>query len=559
MRKNILLLGLIGVVFSLSSCSIFGNKEYNYTVTKISGTDFYKRTTDYELEGGEGKYKKLTCYYKNNEEICYVDVLSMFNMFKDNLSSDPNVFTNSLNNGVVTISFKGQKNDQSIVLDSSTNEVTVSGTNFYAFYFEGEGKSSADEYETFDYAYSDKAIEFNLKDYNLTSYYIDNTVLLPLSIFQLVYTQLIGYNYYYVNGKIHGSFTGGYNYSGSSLKNATEEIKELNYNYLRLFLNKFYGLSKYKGYNDLTNVDTLLNKYKTSLYSNSKRENETAVKKILDYELDDLHTGVINNSIYHGNYDVEVGYSPKYQNLSDSLKSLEKQYKQSDFGSMALYDKTTNQIFGQIYQDTVYLKLDEFNYTSKSSKIDPSKINDDTFTFMYLALNQLKSYSYIKNVVIDLTQNTGGAVISGLELLSFMTNDKIVWSYESLNGEYGYEEAIVDNDFDGDLTDDDAFTNYNYYIEISDVSFSCANLVPFIAKEYNYATIIGTTSAGGMGVVDYGVLPDGTYFQYSSATKLNCHKDQKSGRSCEDGVLPDIAIDSKQLYNYAYIATKINK
>lgn len=271
-----------------------------------------------------------------------------------------------------------------------------------------------------------------------------------------------------------------------------------------------------------------------------------------------MHSGVVNNSIYHGNYNIDVSTPSKMTNIKNSLSKLEKQY-QTNFSANTLIDPKTRTILGKIYNDTVYLKLDEFVYTTKTDSVKNNDISNDTYTFMYVALNLLKSYPYIKNVVIDLTQNTGGTVISGLELLSFMTNDKIVWSFESLNEEYAYQEVSVDNDFDGDLTDDDAFTNYNYFIEISDVSFSCANLVPFIAKEYNYATIIGQTSAGGMGVVDYAVLPDGTYFQYSSSIKLNCHKDQKSGRSCEDGVEPDITIPYNSLYDYSYIDTLINK
>ncbi len=557
MKRSILIISSLLLILSLTSCSIFGNKEFGYKTTKIEGTNFYKRTTEYELEAGEGTYKQLTCYY-NGDDICYVDVLNMFDIFKDNMSSDPSVFTNTLSSGVVTIKFLGQnQTDQYITLDSSTNEVVVSSTNFYSFYFDGEGKTTGTEYETEDFAYENKQITFNLEDYGLTSYNIDNTVLLPLSIFQLIYTQNIGYNYYYVNGIIHGSFTGSYNFSGSSYSSATEQIRELNYNYLRLFLTKYYGLANY---NNLTleNVDTLLSKYKSKFLSTTKKDNEEAVSSILDYELNDLHTGVVNNSIYHGNYNINVNTPSKLTNLKKSLSELERQYQMSEYGSLALYDKSTKLILGQIYNNTVYLKFDEFNYTSKGSTINYNDIANDTYTFMYAAFNALKGYPNITNIVIDLTQNTGGTVISGLELLSFMTNDKIRWSFESLNDEYGYEEVVVDNDFDGDLTDDDAYTNYNYFIEISDVSFSCANLVPFIAKEYNYATIIGTTSSGGMGVVDYGVLPDGTYFQYSSSIKLNCYKNQASGRICEDGVVPNISINSKSLYNYAYIDRLIN-
>ncbi len=558
MKRSILFISCGILALSLASCSIFGNKEYGYTITQINGTDFYKRTTRYELEAGENTYKEITCYYTGND-ICYVNVLDMFNVFKDNLSSDPNVFTNTLSSGVVKISFNGQNNkEQYITLDSSTNEVYVSSANFYSFYFDGEGKTTASEYETNDYAYNDKALTFNLEDYGLKSYSIDNTVLLPLSIFQLIYTQEIGYNYYYVNGVIHGTYIGNYNYAGSSLNDSNDDIRELNYNYLRLFLNKYYGLSNYKGYNDLTNVDTLLATYKDKFFSSKKRDNEEAVSYILDYELNDLHSGVINESIYHGNYNINVSTPSKLLNIKNSLSLLEKQYKTS-FSASTLIDPKSRITLGKIYNNTAYLKIDEFVYATKGESIKNSDVSNDTYTFMYVALNTLKQYPYINNVVIDLTQNTGGTVISGLELLSFMTNDKIVWSFESLNGEYGYQEVVVDNNFDGDLTDLDAFTNYNYFIEISDVSFSCANLVPFIAKEYKFATIIGQTSAGGMGVVDYAVLPDGTYFQYSSAIKLNCHKNQESGRSCEDGVEPDITIPYNSLYDYLYIDSIINK
>ena len=568
-------LSVAGLACVLSGCDFASEEtwtEYNYTCSKVSGTDFYKRQTLFytgltDSVTKEKDTRTITAYYKEGEEICYVDVLEMTEAFSEDYTSstsgyDPD-WQFTYEDGKATASYVGQGGvRQSIVIDASDNSVVISSPNYYSLYFEGEGHSSYDEFDYDINAYAQNSFSFDLDDYNLSAYNIDGKVLLPSAIYDLIYTQEIGIDYYYIDGILYAD-SGNESYQGVSTTAPTEAIRELTYNYFLLFFHKYYGLSPYKGLTTVAKIEEFLSPYKDAILSTYRSIFEPAEQKIFGELVDDPHSGVNRKSIYHREtYTVESSYGDRTYAISENYSKYSSLRESASTTGVTSLTTSAGVEVAKVYGDTAFISFDEFAYISAKNDISDEKyVGSDTDTLMYVALQKIGAYSAntqtINNVVVDLTTNTGGYVIEGMGLLSFMTNDTITYTYDYLDtNTHGTWTVNVDNDNDGDTTDDDAYTQYNWFIETSNVSFSCGNLVPFLAKEYGYATILGGTSSGGMCVVGTGVLPDGTYFQKSSPLMRNCAVNETSdSRSCEDGVLPDKGFSYNLYYDYAYISS----
>ena len=586
-------LSALGLLMAITSCNfkkttttIFdstsgestadGDVEYGENCFKIEGTDFYKRQTTYytgQFEGTEPVSTKIDAYYKQGEGICYVDVVSLFNYFADNFTSDPTVFANTTANGKATIAFKGQEGImQSIVLDTADNTVSISSPNYYSLYFEGEGHTEYGEYKYDTLPYAQTRFGFDLDDYGLSAYNVDGKVLLPLSIYNLIYTQEFSYDYYYINGNIYASSAGYQTFEGQSNESCTLAVRDLTYKYFLLFFHQYYGLSHYMGLDTVEKIETFLAKYKSDILSTNRGVFEQAEADIFNQLLDDPHSGLSKNSIYHGNYTIDSNYgsriikiSTKAQEFSEARSEKYNEYKTAGkLTELTVGTGPTKYTVARVVGNTAIISFDSFEYDSDKDHPGKNLVKNDLFSLMYYALEEIDKYSAntstIENVLVDLSCNTGGYVIAGMELLSFMTNDPIVWRYDFMNT-HTYASQVTKVDNDGDFDDNDAHTQYKWFIQTSAVSFSCGNLVPYLAQEYGYAKIIGGTSGGGMCVVGTGVLPDGTYFQKSSATGRNGSLNEVSDdsyRSCESGVVPDKTLVSRNYYDLDGVVTAIN-
>lgn len=554
-------------------------EEYGEKCYEIKDSPFYRRKTYYNLgivdSANENIIIPIDCYYKNNDGICYVDCLSLYNIFKDKMSSDPNVFTNHVKDGILTISFIGlNKVIQSVVIDSNTNKVIISSPNYYSYYFDGEDHFEGNFYKYDITPFKEINISYNLSDYDLEAYLVEGNVVLPLSIFNLIFTQEIGYDYLYSNGKIYGLSNNSKEFEGKSNESVTKEIRELTYNYLLLFFHKYYGLSSYYGLDTVEDVKNYLAPYKYKLLSTNSQTFEKAEMEIFDAYIDDPHSSLTSYSLYHSSVFIIEGskgervqqlysYNSKYS--SDRNNKIGGYVKNNRLKELYVIDDGKKKNLAYVFDNTAIISFDSFSINASLKSPNKSNTEDDLFSLMYFALNEIDKYSMnnqkIENIVIDLTTNTGGFVIAGLELLSFMTNENVIWTYDYLNmGAYQSRIFKCDNDCNGDFDDLDAHTQYNWFIEISQVSFSCGNLVPYLAKEYGFAKILGLPSAGGMCTVGKGILPDGVSFNKSQAGNRNASTkeiENKDYRSCEDGVIPDVLINGEELYDLNSLSSAI--
>ena len=157
--------------------------------------------------------------------------------------------------------------------------------------------------------------------------------------------------------------------------------------------------------------------------------------------------------------------------------------------------------------ETAVIRFDLFSHLLPIIT-DPGTALDmlDTSTFLkssspfgfMKAFKEIEQHSEIKNVVLDLTCNGGGMVLTLPFLAAFFTKDPTIYLKDNLSSvvrEFHYD---VDLNCDGVYRGQgDCYADkYHFYLLTSDFSFSCASAFPTMAKIAGI-DIIGVQCGGG--------------------------------------------------------------
>ncbi len=163
-----------------------------------------------------------------------------------------------------------------------------------------------------------------------------------------------------------------------------------------------------------------------------------------------------------------------------------------------------------IIDDTAIIYFESFmeNLTREKSFYTklPSREDEETstFAFFYRAFEEIQENKNVKNVVLDISNNGGGAAAALICTLGFLSEDGEAHftHMDMLNQSYHDEYYHIDTNLDGIFDDEDGFGGeYNFYILTSGASYSCGNALPYFAQKYGQAAIIGQTPNGGDCVV----------------------------------------------------------
>ena len=199
--------------------------------------------------------------------------------------------------------------------------------------------------------------------------------------------------------------------------------------------------------------------------------------------------------------------------------------------------------------DTAVIYFNEFDDDSStrdpSYYLDPVKEEDEeesTFAFFYDSFETIKEHEEVKNVVINLSDNGGGAAAALVSVLGFLSEDGEVkiTSKDMMAGNYREEYYHVDTNLDGVADDQDGFGGqYDFYILCSGSSYSCGTALPYFAQQNGLAAIIGTRPGGGDCVVGSFVDAYGRCAAYSGMLKLGKDEDGEFV-SDEKATVPDL-------------------
>ncbi|ENY68521.1 Hypothetical protein, predicted transmembrane protein, putative protease [Metamycoplasma auris 15026] len=432
------------------------------------------------------------------------------------------------------------QNKYSIEIDFQTKKINVSNYKFFTEilkdYKRGEeelqieflSKKNLNEKTHFSYDLSKYDIEI-LKD--------KKDLYLPVVLLNQILLNESNYQTYF-NGEYFNLFnyfeTLGSSYGPALLKqsNVNNEniplgLKEFQYKYFPFLFDYYYGIKNknnqsYKNF-FATYEDDIL----------AENDNHYLATKDIINDLGDLHsTSIIDGYYNHDN---------------DAIKNIEKEFRK--IRRIRKRAEIENELgkrdFGKIEYSITYTP------DRKTGIISFRAFDKMTASGIEKSLEIAKNEG-IKNIVFNITVNSGGYVGSAFEIMGFMTNKPFYsYTYNPLSQEKSVEE----------IKSKYKKYDFNYFILTSPFSFSAANILAQMVKDNKVAKVIGYKTHGGASAINYAILPTGDIIQISSNHVFS----DKNFNNIEFGVKPDIFFEEDiyknqdQLYDLNYIQQIVNK
>lgn len=381
-----------------------------------------------------------------------------------------------------------------------------------------------------------------------------------------------GDNFYYMAALENELFDHYMNNSKfTNLDNRSEAMAVYTYNELAFIVENLYGLAEYKIPEDSSFYSIVEGMGLVSdLLSTSTADYEYGVAEFVARWLSDGHASyeypspyAANNRDYYqsigGNY--SGGRNVRVQKLIND---------QSEMRSLR-NDADKNGVYFETYDDTAIIRFDAFNKASGNTTTYYENITDQTYSYLhgfdspllfYKAFSEIQSMGgSIKNVVVDITNNGGGAVDSLPWLEAFFTDDPSLTIKQGRTGEVITTHYDVDLNRNGVFGDEgDTFQGkYNFYLLTSNFSFSCGNAFPTLAKSKGFMTIIGETSGGGECSVEMFATACGTIIRNSSNNHIGYYDYDNSRFVGNDGgIAPDHTYPREEFYNLDYLVNFIH-
>lgn len=352
-------------------------------------------------------------------------------------------------------------------------------------------------------------------------------------------------------------------YNSAKKRKFSKEFVDFNYGELCLLYDCQYGL---KESHDIKSFDEFFND--TGLVSLIKNQDslgtDLALNTMINLYFDDLHCGF---GLPSWNTDSEAyersvaalpqgAYRARSLEITDELTSYRE--KQAPNGIPPY----------QEVEDTAYITFDEFAFDPTADhKVLPTDadlptLETDTIRLVQYAVNKItRAGSPIKNVVVDLSLNGGGAVFTAAYLLAAFLGTSSMASKDMITGAQSMTNYKVDTNLDGVFDEKDTLANrgLNLFCFTSGYSYSCGNMVPAMFKDSGKVTLVGRTTGGGSCAVSYGSTASGSIVQTSSPRRFSFSKNG-GFYDVDRGAEPDVFIrDMSKLYDRKYMNTVLAK
>ena len=526
-----------------------------------------------------GKYIQKTfmgVYFYKDGNVPYVGLNELISIFSRAFTKNIN-HTIDKENKTYTFSYSYNAKDYTMSIDWANDKITASSMDFFT-YLLNQIAEPTHEYikDANRKATGDKEFTLDLKAAHIDAIFFNDDILLQVDVasaimlsYRLLNLAFNGDYYYFFKG--YGSTTNGEEMRKSS-KNSNSmpaDLRKATNNGLLFILDNYYGLKDYKDIDSFD--DVLFYQEEIQMYLNNSNPylHNIGYDLLLHGYLDDLHTNAVTNSVYHKyeDNDFKINFEELGSHITDYLANIKK-YKAA---SIALPKLEEGEKPLRYEGNTAFIKLNSFydnglTYTHEGSKLRDDAWKYSSFYLVKQSLDDIREYnkthnSAIKNVVLDLSENGGGELKVMNGILGLLTNEDIINPKTNIHTSADILEAYkVDANLDGNYTDDDAYTEFNYTLLISDISFSAGNYMPSIFKDMKLGKVIGINSYGGMCIVGSKVLLDGTIIKLSSETMLRSKTLDSDGKftEIESGVEPDYPIPFAKFYDLKYLDSFIN-
>ena len=338
-------------------------------------------------------------------------------------------------------------------------------------------------------------------------------------------------------------------------------LAKVNYYELCNILEARYGL---QAAHNIATFDEYFTRmgFKKKLLSANIETIEKATQDISTMLFEDFHSGAGVQSVF---LPVEISYEPVESPVFSSRNKKSELIYNTRNSILGEYPGMPDDAFPSYQKSgdgkTVFITFDNFDCKDESDYTEdgytPVGDPDDTIDLFAYALDRLqKEDTAVENVVIDLSVNSGGALLAcgyAIDAIcgqcNINTQNPVTWA---LN------QCVLDYDlnFDGQYDENDKSLldlGKNVAVLISDYSFSSANLLPNALDQLDdRILLIGQKSGGGACSVGYISTAVGSTMQISSENRLSTMKNGYI-RDIDDGIAPDVYIPLNKMFDRDYI------
>ena len=406
-------------------------------------------------------------------------------------------------------------------------------------------------------------LTMDLGKYSIDIVSQENECYLPLQTMSDVFFSL-QYIYYVFNGeKVIGDV-----YNGQLIDQAYEagpadmsqEYALFNFHELCFMMDYFYGLKAEHRIDSFSDFLALDAGVFAQLSGTDPIASDAALTEILMGFFDDGHSGLVRNSWRCGlpkgiellGMLANAGYSTKTKTLvTDRLSSARR----------AAYP---NGVPGyEEIGDTAFVTFDNFTVNRKPEEYYEVEISDDPQDTIELIIyaNRMvhREGSPVKNIVLDLSLNSGGESDAAIAVASWFTGETRLSLLDTMTGAETIACYRTDLNLNGiALSDpesgtgtydpgDTVFGRFNLYCLTSPTSFSCGNLVPAIFNQAGGITLIGQRTGGGSNVVFPATSASGMIFQMSGPLQVTTYTNG-SLYGVDTGVEPHVRLNKAESF-----------
>lgn len=183
-------------------------------------------------------------------------------------------------------------------------------------------------------------------------------------------------------------------------------------------------------------------------------------------------------------------------------------------------------------------------------KTDYTAIQKDIVTeyYLYCVNKMIKEKPGVENVILDMSNNGGGACRTAVATLAWMLGEVQTNITNSITGAKCSSVYVCDINADGKFDENDTIKDKKLFCLISPASFSCGNMVPAMLKSSDRVVLLGETSGGGSAVVYPTMAADSTIFKISSRYVMSENKNG-SNYDIDKGIEPHVRLQPETLYN----------
>jgi hypothetical protein len=323
----------------------------------------------------------------------------------------------------------------------------------------------------------------------------------------------------------------------------SKDLVELSYNDLCFAVDKLYGRparAEIASMLEEKSFDEALDEYN----GDTRRAKELLLSEnMVDYVLGTAYLGKV---FYDGGH-TAINYLAVLSFITPGTavyNELEKLADSEDFRDRAAANYAMNTLASSQRSTT----MSEFrsgkykDYDLIKSWDDKSKSNlyvtGDTAVFVFDSFVNEAVYNFkwsldyakekgIKRFVIDISCNSGGNAAVVMYIMAMITNknkDSYATSYrkiQTLTGNITRIDNDVDLNLDGEINDLDksVYYDFEYAFITSNISYSCGNLLPCLAKDAGFP-ILGERSGGGACSLLIAYTPETFFYTLSSYIKF---------------------------------------